>query len=118
MDRMPVPGKKLKDQVEGALDHHASQRWPDLEEVTIRWRGSYGYIQAWTTQTEYIPVCRIQYLGDDHYAFALYQASTETYAETRLPTGAYTGTPQQALDCALGLYLNDPTAWDTDPQQD
>ena len=30
----------------------------------------------------------------------------------------WTATPQEALDCALGLYLNDPTAWQTDPQQD
>ncbi len=68
--------------------------------------------------TEYIPLARLQYLGGDHYGFALYQASSQTYADTRLPTGAWTATPQEALDCALGLYLNDPTAWQTDPQQD
>ena len=118
MDDVPVPGKKLKEQVEGTLDHYASRRWPDLEEVTITWRGSYGYLRAWTTETEYIPLARIQYLGGDHYGFALYQASSETYADTRLPTGAWTATPQEALDCALGLYLNDPTTWQADPQQD
>lgn len=118
MDCVPVPGKRLKKQVEGDLDHYASKRWPDLEEVTITWRGSYGYIRAWTTETEFIPLARIQYLGSDHYGFALHQASTETYVATRLPTGALAATPREALDCALGLYLNDPTAWETDPQQD
>ena len=103
MESVPVPGKKLKQHVGNDLDHYASTRWPDLEEVTITWRGSYGYLRAWTTETDYIPLCRIQYLGDDHYGFALYRASTENYAEARLPTGAFTATPRQALDCALGL---------------
>jgi hypothetical protein len=28
-----------------------------------------------------------------------------------LPNGMPAGSPEQALDCACGLYLNDPTAW-------
>jgi hypothetical protein len=116
---MPVPGKKLKDRVTDALDGHAYTRWPQLEEITTTWRGSYGYLTAWLTATESIPLCRIQYLGDaDDWAFALYQASTETYTDSRLPTGAFTGTPTEALDTALGLYLNDPTAWPIKPPQD
>jgi hypothetical protein len=119
MDPVPVPGRRLKQRVGDDLDHYACTRWPDLEEVTITWRGSYGYVRAWTTQTDYIQLCRIQYLGDpDDYAFALYQASTETYAESRLPTGAFTGTPREALDCALGLYLNDPSGWPIEPPKD
>lgn len=115
---VPVPGKRLKVQVEGDLDHYASQRWPHLEEITISWRGSYGSVRAWITETECIQLCRIQYLGGDHYGFALYQASTETYAEARLPNGAFTATPREALDCALSRYLNDPTAWQINPPKD
>ena len=44
MDLVPVPNKKLKRQIGDDLDFHASKRWPDLEEVTISWRGSYGYV--------------------------------------------------------------------------
>ena len=92
-----MPGKKLKDRVADALDGHAYTRWPQLEEITTTWRGSYGYLTAWLTATESIPLCRIQYLGDaDDWAFALYQASTETYNDSRLPTGAFTGTPTEA----------------------
>ncbi|MGH3125052.1 MAG: hypothetical protein ACRDND_29060, partial [Streptosporangiaceae bacterium] len=40
-DRMPVPPRRLKNFIEGTVDHHASQRWPALEEVTISWSGSY-----------------------------------------------------------------------------
>ena len=69
--------------------------------------------------TESIRLCRIQYLGDpDNWGFALYQASTGTYIDSQLPNGADTGTPTQALDTALGLYLNDPTAWQLEPPKD
>ena len=66
---MPVPPKRLKDLIEGTVDHHASLTCPDLQEVTIRWRGSFGYLTGWAGEgddnDEQIPLCRIQYLGDD-----------------------------------------------------
>ena len=116
---MPVPGKDLKDHLADTLDGHAYTHWPQLEEVTTTWRGSYGYVRAWLTGTESIPLCRLHYLGDpDQWGFALYKASTGIYTDTRLPTGAFTATPQQALDCALGLYLGDPTGWQINPPKD
>ena len=66
---MPVPPKQLKNLIEGTVDHHASTALPGLQEVTIRWRGSYGYLTAWAGEgnddDEQIPLCRIEYLGDD-----------------------------------------------------
>lgn len=109
---MPVPSARLKIATEGRLDHHASQRWPDLEEVTISWHGGYGYVSAYVSEDDAIPVCRLRYLGSDiDWGFAIYRASSEDYEDTLLPGGSTTGTPAQALDCALGLYLADPTAW-------
>ena len=96
MEGMAVPTARLKTYIEGHLDFHASQRWPQLEEVTISWRGSYG--------------------SDTDWGFALYQASSERYDDTLLPDGGPSGTPEQALDCALGLYLADPTAWIKPPK--
>ena len=34
---MPAPAKRLKDLIEGTVDHH----------VTIRWRGLFGCLIAW-----------------------------------------------------------------------
>ena len=117
MTSMPVPSARLEAFLEGHLDFHASQRWPQLEEVTISWRGSYGYVSAYLTEDEAIPVCRLRYLGSDTgWGFALYQASSERYDDTLLPDGSPSGTPEQALDCALGLYLADPTAWIKPPK--
>jgi hypothetical protein len=109
---MPVPPKRLKDLIEGTVDHHASQAWPALEEVTIRWRGSYGYLTGWTEDhdgtDEQIPLCRIEYLGhDEHWGFAIYDPATETYTEATLRTGQPTGHPNDALDTAAIIHLTD-----------
>lgn len=112
IEAMPVPSARLKTYLEGHLDFHASQRWPQLEEVTISWRGGYGYISAYLSEDDQLPLCRLQYLGSDtDWGFALYRASSEDYDVTVLPDGSPSGTPEQALDCALGLYLADPGAW-------
>jgi hypothetical protein len=41
----------------------------------------------------------------------VYLASKDGYERSVLPTGDFTGTPEDALDCVCGLYLGDPTAW-------
>ena len=41
--------------------------------------------------------------------FAMYLASKYGYEDAVLPTGAFAGLPEDALDCAVGLYLGDPT---------
>jgi hypothetical protein len=102
---MPIPPRPLKELVEGTLDHYASQAWPQLEEVTIRWRGSYGYLTGHLPDED-LPLARIEYLGDpQQWAFALRQPDNDDYAETVLPSGQWTGTPQEALDCACAVHL-------------
>jgi len=69
-----------------------------------------------STRRRGLPLCRLHYLGSDtNWDFALYQASSETYEAAFLPNGHPGGTPEEALDCALGLYLADPTAWINPP---
>jgi hypothetical protein len=106
---MPVPSRRLKELIEGTVDHHACQRWPALEEVTISWRGSYGYLTGYLSDDDdTITLCRIQYLGSpDDWAFAIWQASTDSYADAVLLDGSPTGHPTQALDTACTLYLAD-----------
>jgi len=109
---MPVPPKRLKDLIEGTMDHHASVTLPDLQEVTIRWRGSFGYLTAWAGEgdddDEQIPLCRIEYLGDDHdWGFAIYDPATETYTPAMLRTGQPTGHPNDAFDTAAIIHLAD-----------
>jgi hypothetical protein len=110
---MPVPSKRLKDDVDGTVDHHAAQqqRWPALAEVDTRWRGSYGYLTAIIEehgQDVHIPLCRIEYLGDDEdWGFALYSPATDTYTPALLHTGSPTGHPTTAFDTAVLVHLAD-----------
>ena len=107
---MPMPSKRLKELIEGTAGHHAAGHWPALEEVTITWRGRYGYLIGYLSDNDddRIKLCRIEYLGlDDDWAFAIWRASTDSYTDTILLNGQPTGHPNQALDTACTLYLAD-----------
>jgi hypothetical protein len=43
------------------------------------------------------------------WGFALCLASADEYQDAILPTSGFAGTPADALDCACGLYLTDPS---------
>ena len=59
-----------------------------------------------------LPLMRLHYAGSaSTWGFAIYRASHDDYEKSVLPSGYPTGPPQEALDCACGLYLGDPTAW-------
>lgn len=107
---MPVPPKRLKDLIEGTVDHHASQACPGLQEVTIRWHGSFGYLIAWAGEgddnDEQIPLCRIEYLGDDEdWGFAIFDPAAGAYTPALLRTGQPAGHPSDAFDTAAIIHL-------------
>ena len=92
------------------------ERWPALKNLTVRFRGEYAYVDGETPDGEgqVEPLFRLRYGGSaSEWGFAIYTWSGERYEESILPSGAWTGTPQEALDCACGLYLRDPAAWVT-----
>jgi hypothetical protein len=63
-----------------------------------------------------MPLMRLRYGGSaNQWGFAIYLASSAKYEDSILPDGTLAGTPEQALDCACGLYLGDPTAWQQPP---
>jgi len=45
------------------------------------------------------------------WGFAVYLASRDGSQDSVLPSGLPAGTPEEALACACGLHLADPTAW-------
>jgi hypothetical protein len=94
------------------LRAHARQRWPALADVEVRFRGRFAYVDGELPTGEVVPLCRLRYAGSASlWGFAIYLASRDGYQDSVLPSGMGAGTPQEALDCACGLYLGDPTAW-------
>jgi hypothetical protein len=88
------------------------ERWPALAAVQARFRGRFAYVDGQLRDGEVLPLCRLRYAGSASlWGFAIYLASTDGYQDSVLPSGLPVGTPEEALDCACGLYLADPSAW-------
>ena len=97
------------------LDAHRASRWPKLTDLGLRFRGDFVYVTTTMFVGEPQPLFRLTHRkSTEFWGFAIYLASHDSYENSILPNGRPVGTPEQALDCACGLYLNDPTAWRTD----
>jgi hypothetical protein len=101
-----------KHSLEQRLAVRTSGRWPQLGVTSVRYRATFAYIDALLPDGSTQKLCRLRYVGSAHrWQFAIYRASHDDYQDSLFPTGLPTGTCEEALDTASGLYLNDPTAW-------
>jgi hypothetical protein len=111
-----TPPESTKSSLTWRLIDRAGQRWPQLASIDVRHRGGFAYVSGVPTDGHPLPLCRLRYTGSaSRWGFAIYRASHDDYQDSVLPSGAPTGTPEEALDCACGLYLNDPTTWAAPP---
>jgi hypothetical protein len=103
--------------LEQRLNLRRRDRWPDLRDLHVRYRADFAYVTG-RDRDGPLQLCRLRYTGSpENWGFACYLASKDSYQDSILPSGSFTGTPEEALDCACGLYLNDPSAWaDARPQ--
>lgn len=114
---MPIPPTSTKTSLGQRLNTHARARWPTLHRVEVRFHGQFAYITGHLPDGEPLPLCRLRYGGSaSRWGFAIYRASHDDYQDSILPNGHTAGSPEDALDCACGLYLNDPTTWQPDTQ--
>jgi hypothetical protein len=109
---MATPPESTKTNVSYYLRQRAKERWPQIETLDVRFRSNFAYVTAITTESEELPLCRLRYAGSASvWGFAVYLASKDGYENSILPNGQFSGSPQDCLDCACGLYFNDPAAW-------
>ncbi|MGB2922898.1 MAG: hypothetical protein WA944_25085 [Mycobacterium sp.] len=109
---MPSPPESTKSSLRLRLITHARERWPQIGKVDTRFRSAFAYIAVTLDDDTTMTLMRLRYGGSaNRWGFAIYLASTGKYEASILPSGAFAGTPEEALDCACGLYLGDPTAW-------
>jgi hypothetical protein len=114
--RMARPPESTKTSLRQRLAARAAERWPRLAGITVRWHGEFAYVAGQLPDGTALPLMRLRYTGSAaHWGFAVYRASHDDYSKSLLPSGYPFGTPQEALDCACGLYLGDHTAWLTQP---
>ncbi len=109
---MPTPPESTKISLGQRLRERARERWPALATVNVRHRGGFAYVTGELADGTALP---LRYGGyANSWGFAIYLASKDGYQDSILPSGYPVGTAEEALDCACGLYLNDPTAWRTE----
>lgn len=112
MHAVATPPTSTKTSLGQRLSQRARDRWPTLTRVEVRFRGQFAYIHGHLPDGDTLPLCRLRYAGSaSTWGFAIYRASHDNYETSILPNGQPAGSPEDALDCACGLYLNDPTAW-------
>jgi hypothetical protein len=98
------------------LRQRQRERWPGLAIGDVRFRGRFAYVDGELETGQLLPLCRVRYAGSASlWGFAIYLASRDGYGDSILPTGLPIGAPAEALDCACGLYLADPSAWQEHP---
>ncbi len=112
MGAMPTVPDSTKVSVQQRLSARAQERWPALASISVRHRAGFAYVTGHLADGEALPLCRLRYAGyANSWGFAIYRASHDDYEDSILPSGSFAGTAEDALDCACGLYLNDPSAW-------
>jgi hypothetical protein len=110
------PPDSTKTSLRQRLAARAAERWPQLAGITVRHHGEFAYVAGQLPDGTTLPLMRLRYTGSAaHWGFVVYRASHDDYDKSLLPTGLPFGTPQEALDCACGLYLDDATAWPSPP---
>jgi hypothetical protein len=115
MGAMASPPASTKSSLTQRVAARARERWPALRRTDVRFRGTFAYIDGHLPDGTIAPLCRLRYGGSaNRWGFAIHRASHDDYQDSILPSGYTADSPEEALDCACGLYLNDPAAWHTD----
>ena len=85
-----------------------------MSAVKVRFRSGFAYADGQIGE-EVLPLFRLRYSGSaSRWGFGMYRASHDDYEDSFLPTGSMGGSPEEALECACGLYRGDPSAWISD----
>ncbi|HEV8556501.1 MAG TPA: hypothetical protein VGR06_08925 [Actinophytocola sp.] len=106
---MAAPPESTKLSLRQRLTVHARAHWPQVKALEVRYRGQFAYVEAQLADGTTQPLIRLRYGGSaQHWGFGLYLASSDRYENQILPTGFPTGSPEEALDGACRLYLDNP----------
>jgi hypothetical protein len=112
MGAMNAPPESTKSSLSQRLNDHARSCWPELDGVEVRFRANFAYVDGRYPDGTVMKLCRLRYGGSaQRWGFAIYRASHDDYEDSWLPSGMAAGSAEEALDCACGLYLNEPSAW-------
>jgi hypothetical protein len=119
----PIP-KDVREELAVCLLRHAEKKWGGrVRKILLRFHGVYAYVAAVEAargeksppkvcryiERGEVPVelCRLGYLGrwSDRWTYAFFKYSDHCYAPSVVASGSFEATPEQAFDCAAGVYI-------------
>jgi len=107
-----APPTSTKESLSFRLNRHAREHWPELRDLQVRFRANFAYVEGHEDDGTMVKLCRLRYGGSASiWGFAIYRASHDDYEDSFLPSGLMVGSPEEALDCACGLYLSGAVVW-------
>jgi hypothetical protein len=112
---MAKPPESTKTSLRQKLAARAAERWPQLAGVSVRWHGQFAYVSGQLPDGTELPLFRLRYADSastwglgQHLGICHLPRQPRQLREIS-PAQRLAGRhPQEALDCACGLYLNDP----------
>jgi predicted kinase len=100
------PPESTQHHLRQRLNAHATEHWPQLTQVHVRFRAGFAYVDGELKDGERLPLCRLRSTGVPHtWGFGLYEAGNDGYRDDILPSGLPAGSAEEALDCACDLCL-------------
>ena len=112
---MAKPPESTKTSLRQRLDARARERWPQLAGISVRWHGQFAYVSGQLPDGTDLPLFRLRYADSASTWGICHLPGQPRRLREVSPAQRLAGTPQEALDCACGLYLGDHTAWLTQP---
>ena len=83
---MARPPEPAKTSLRRRLAARASERWPQLSCITVRWHGEFAYVAGQLPGGTTLPLLRLRYAGSaTTWGFAIYRASHDDYEKSVRP---------------------------------
>ena len=112
---MAKPPESTKISLRQKLASRAAERWPQLAGITSAGTASSPTSAASSPTAPPAPDAAALRRLRHHLGLCHLPGQPRRLREVRPAQRLPAGTPQEALDCACGLYLGDHTAWLTQP---
>src|SRR2546421_12419064 len=91
------------------LAAHARQRWPQVADVDVRFRGAFAYVEAHLADGTVQPLVRLRYGGAaGPWGFGGFLGRSGRDENQNLPSRRPIGSPGRALGSARGPHPREP----------
>ncbi len=104
------PQESTKTSLQQRLSGRARKRWPQLAGVDVKFKGSFAYVAGCPPMKHCLDATAVRRLRGLLGICDLPGQQRTATSPQPYPKAKMAGLPEDALDCACGFYIGDPTA--------